>query len=324
MKREHFNLSLFFLIIMLVSSCRPGSISLQLHPPDKSEYNLLFKTKGKVSITVAGKAFSTDVQTGISSFLKADTLGNNSYQFALTYDDFDMQQQVDGRITDLKKLPADSNLKHGINFIRGITFISKVNATGKSVEMMKRDSIMPGLDSLLAGRPEQEKKQVISVIQPLLSSDMARGMLDQCFYVFPDHKVNIGDSWKNEIVMQSIFSMVMKTKFTLEAIKDNIALLKVHSDITPYKNEVMMPGLAMNSPKISDPNPQPGGMDIMGMKLIAQFEGTQDGNVWIDMSSGMVQQNMLTQDLKGKVSVSIIDLPMTMKMETGYSIHKIK
>lgn len=85
-----------------------------------------------------------------------------------------------------------------------------------------------------------------------------------------------------------------------------------------------MPGLAMNSPKISDPNPQPGGMDIMGMKLIAQFEGTQDGNVWIDMSSGMVQQNMLTQDLKGKVSVSIIDLPMTMKMETGYSIHKIK
>jgi hypothetical protein len=171
--------------------------------------------------------------------------------------------------------------------------------------------------------PEEAKRQVMSALAPVLSSDMAKGLLDQCFYVFPAGKVNIGESWKNEIIMQSMFSMVMKSTYTLVEIKDSVALLKVHSDITPGKTDFIMPGLAMAAPKGSDPNPQQGGMDLMGMKMMASFQGTQDGLVWINMKTGMVQKNTLNQDLKGKISISILDLPMTMKMQTGYRVDPI-
>ena len=81
-----------------------------------------------------------------------------------------------------------------------------------------------------------------------------------------------------------------------------------------------MPGLAMAAPKGSDPSPKEGGLDLMGMKMKAAFSGTQDGMVWVNMKSGMVQKNELNQDLTGKITISILDLPMTMKVVTSYEV----
>jgi hypothetical protein len=283
---------------------------------------MLFNTEGKVGITVAGKEYKTDIHTGIASELHIDTLGNDKYQFELEYDDYNILQEIEGKKIDLKNLSSDSSgdMNKGMQLIKGIRFLSIVNKTGKSESLNGTDSLVHRLDSNLTGMPAESKRQVMSVLAPVLSSDMAKGLLDQCFYVFPVDKVNIGDSWKNEIIMQSMFSMVMKSTYTLVEIKDSIALLDVHSDITPAKADFIMPGLAMAAPKGSDPSPQQGGLDLMGMKMMASFQGTQDGKVWINMKTGMVQKNILNQDLKGKISISILDLPMTMKMQTGYRV----
>lgn len=325
MKHRYQTAVLTAIILSFLQACKPGEIELRLKPKHNSHYRMLFNTHGNVSMNLAGKDFATDVHTGIASLLQVDTVGSDKYQFTLTYDDYNIEQQVDGKKINLKDLPTDSNdnVKKGMAFIKGISFVGLVNSTGKSENIKGTDRLVNRLDSSMEGMPAEVKKQVMSALAPMLSSDMAKGMLDQCFYVFPPGKVNIGDSWKNEIIMQTMFSMVMKSTYTLLEIKDSIATLKVHSDISPNKNDFIMPGLAMASPKGSDPKPQPGGLDLMGMKLMASFEGTQDGTVWINMKNGMVQENSLNQDLKGKISVSILDFPMSMKMVTGYRVQPV-
>ena len=318
---------LFIILVIAASivSCKTGKIELRLNPAHHSHYRMLFNTEGKVSVNVAGKDFNTDVHTGIASQIRIDTIGNDKYRFAMEYEDYDISQQVNGKKIDLKQLPPDSSgdLNKVNNFFRGLLFLSVVNKTGKSEETSTPDSLYERLDSNLAGIPEEARKKMMAAIGPLLSNNMAKGMLDQCFYVLPEEKVNIGDSWSNEIVLQNMFSMVMNSEYTLVEVKDSVALLKVHSDIKPGKNDFIMPGLAMAAPKSSEPNPGEGGLDLMGMKMLASFEGTQDGLDWVNMKTGMVQKNTLNQDLKGKVSISILDLPMSMKMVTGYRVEQI-
>jgi hypothetical protein len=315
----------FIVIAAWCSGCKPKTINLHFHPPQNSRFHVQFNSQGTVSVTFAGKDLSSNIKTGISSLLQVDSITGSRYLFALSYTDFDLVQNIEGKTVDLKQMEGDTSKDSNgiVELLKHISFTGIINGFGKAEQMQPSDSLKYKIDQVLQPVNEKEKQQVLAVIGPLLSNDMAKGMIDQCFYVFPPGKVNIGDSWKNEINMESIFSMVIKTKFTLLEIKDSIALLKVESEISPNKNEVIMPGLAMSSPKGSDANPASNGLNIFGMKLLASFEGTQNGNVWINMKTGIIEKNLLNQDLKGKISISIIDLPMSMKMQTGYAIQPV-
>ncbi|CAN5529109.1 hypothetical protein BH10BAC3_BH10BAC3_24900 [soil metagenome] len=276
-------------------------------------------------MNMAGQEMGTDIHTSIASLLKIDTMPDNKYSFELTYDDYEVSQNLNGKEMDLKSLTKDtgSDNNKGMDFIKGITFKSLVTAAGKSEQMSGAEGLVSRLDQALGDMPEENRKKLIAGLTPILNSDMAKGMLEQCFYVFPAEKVNIGDSWKNEIIMRNMFSMVINSTYTLMEIKDSIAHIKVHADIRPGKPDVIMPGLAMAAPKGSDPSPKEGGLDLMGMKMKAAFSGTQDGMVWVNMKSGMVQKNELNQDLTGKISISILDLPMTMKVVTSYEVNAL-
>jgi len=313
-------------ICFLCDACKPGQIELRLKPAHNTRYSMVFTTDGKVSMSLGGKELGTDIHSAITSLLQVDSLPGDKYHFQLSYDDYDIKQNVNGKEMDIKNLPGDSseNVGKGIAFIKGLHFSSTMNATGKTEKIDGADSILSRLDSSIAGMPEDNRRQVISVLTPLLNSDVAKGMLEQCFYVFPHGKVNLGDSWHNEIIMQSMFSMVINSTYTLVEIKNGIAQVKVHAIIKPGKPDVLMPGLAMVASKGSDPKPPAGGMDLLGMKMKAAFQGTQDGTVWINMLNGMVQKNQLNQDLVGKISISILDLPMTMKMVTGYEVKQVQ
>ena len=277
-------------------------------------------------MNLAGKEIGTDMNTSIASLLKVDTLPGDKYLFELTYDDYDMKQNIDGKNIDIKNLPSDStgDMEKGMSLIKGISYKMEVDATGKAGELKTNDSLINRMDRAMQDMPEENRKQIMAVLTPLVNSDMAKGMLEQCFYVFPHKKVNIGDSWSNEIIMQTVFSMVINSTYTLMEIKEGIAQIKVHANVKPGKSDVvLMPGLAMSSPKGSDPKRKEDGLDLMGMKMKASFSGTQDGLIWVNMKNGMVQKNTLNQDLTGKISISIIDLPMTMKMVTGYEVQPL-
>ena len=325
MKKLSFILPLVWITSFLFPACKPGEIELRLKPGHHSQYRMVFKTEGNVSMNMAGKDLGTDFHSSIASNLKVDSLPGDRYHFALTYDDYDQSQTVDGKKLNVKELPSDTsgNKDNILKFIKGVSFKTVMSAEGKSEQLTGADSVISQMETAMMGMPEETRNMLLTALKPVLNSDMAKGMLEQCFYVFPGEKVNIGDSWKNEIVMQNMFSMIIKSTYTLVEIKNEMALLKVHSDIRPGNTDVMIPGLAMAAPKGTDLPQNTGGLDLMGMKMKAAFSGTQDGMVWVNMNKGMVQKNMLQQDLTGKISISILDLPMTMKMKSSYEVNPL-
>jgi hypothetical protein len=305
--------------------CKTGSIDLRFHPKHQSRYKILFATDGKVSMSFAGQNLDTDVHNQIASTMDVDSLPGKKYGIKLTYTDYNIREKINGQEFDLSKLSRDStgNETDALEFLKGLSFTTVMNETGKTEAIDGSDSMLGRIESSMKEMPSPVQKQVLTTLRPLVNNDMAKGILEQCFYIFPDEKVDIGDEWRNEIVMQSMFSMVITSTYTLMEVQNGIAKLKVHSIIKPGKPDVTMPGLAMAAPRNSTPIKTQPGIDLMGMNMKAEFDGTQDGNVWVNFETGMVLKTALNQDLTGKISISILSLPMTMKMSSSYTVEPL-
>lgn len=309
--------------LILALSCNQTGVDLSFHPPQNSRYRVKFSTEGKVGMTIAAKKIDTELKSEISGRISFDSLKPDEYGFRFSYDDYNIQQLAND--TNLNKATPQegdsSDLKKQFSFIRDIEFTGKFNEMGKTAKLDGGDRFLVMLDSIWKPLPEALRLQLASTIRPLLSNDMVKGMVEQCFYVLPGKKVKVGDTWKNQINMRSFFSMIMHNEYKLLSIKDGIAELSLQSIVNPGSDQILMPGLAMAAPKaFSQPKAANHGLDLLGLNLKAEFEGTQLGKVWVNIQTGLVQHIEIKQDLSGKIHLSVLEMPMTMQMTNRYKV----
>jgi hypothetical protein len=88
-------------------------------------------------------------------------------------------------------------------------------------------------------------------------------------------------------------------------------------------NQVALSGLAMaGSPAMGQPEGNKG-FDLMGMKLDASFNGTQEGTFYVDLGTGLMQTGKMEQKLEGKVKVGNVEIPMKLNLKNEYRNQKI-
>jgi hypothetical protein len=82
--------------------------------------------------------------------------------------------------------------------------------------------------------------------------------------------------------------MNIASNFTLKNVASNIAKLDVASVITPGK----------------------GGMEMMGMTIETEMNGTQSGTMDVDVETGMALNTDIKQNIAGKMKVMGQEIPM--------------
>ena len=130
--------------------------------------------------------------------------------------------------------------------------------------------------------------QLTAGMKSFMSDDILKNMMEQSFKVFPDNSVKQGESWKKDMVISKPMPMNIASNFTLKNVASNIAKLDVASVITPGK----------------------GGMEMMGMTIETEMNGTQSGTMDVDVETGMALNTDIKQNIAGKMKVMGQEIPM--------------
>ena len=277
-------------------------------------------------MTVAGKQLATSLHSTITALLNFDTAKDGTYRVKVHYKNFELEQTIDGFNKSIKQSLSDNNgdtaLQKMMENVRQIQFELGMNKQGKVVNHVNNDSLFSMFSNTIGIGKDSMAVRFFEGMRPFFNNEMVKGLLEQALFVFPDKTVNVGDTWTNKLTIQSFFSMKMTTDFELISLSDSVAELALKSRVSPGNSEVVLTGLAMaaspiTSPKITDKSK---GVDIGGMKMKAEFTGTQTGKVFIDLRNKTVKSTTVRQILTGDLIVGIFMLPMEMDMVSVYNL----
>ncbi|MDA3613856.1 DUF6263 family protein [Polluticaenibacter yanchengensis] len=327
---------LFTVVITVFSACKQGTIDMQLKPVLNKEYHLKYDTKGTIVIELGSKKISQNIGARFGATLIFKQFLNNIYKIGFRYNDYEVTQFSSTDSTSLfwqteKQLNSDSiKLSDSISHLQINKFISQLKVEADvdnkgSVSNLKETSGAFNMDSLnMDEMPEFVKTKIISGIKSIFENEMSKGILEQYLKVLPEKKVDIGFTWKNELVTNSILSMKIKNHFELINIKDSIAEVIIDAKIIPNQKEVVMPGLASmaNHPSMKTNTKDKAAdlMDINNIKINAEFAGDLKGKMFIDIRTGLIQHLTFNQKLNGNFEVLFFTLPMSMDMNTTYGL----
>jgi hypothetical protein len=281
---------------------------------------------GKLSMEVAGKTVATNIQSQTTAQLQFDTAPLQTFAVTLHYSNFKVQQQLDsigpnfsaGQPSDSATQLPESILQQ----VRQVAYRLRMNQQGSIVDVEKNDSLFAAFAKAANVESDTVGMKVLELLKPLMNEQMAKGFLEQAFFVYPDKPVNVGQSWTNTATIQSIFSMKFVSDYELKAITDSSATLSVESRIKQGNNDVLLTGLAragapFTQNKLAN---SPKGIDVAGLKMTAEFSGKQTGTVELDLKKSRIKTCQLRQQVSGDIKIGIFMLPMTLDMTTTYTV----
>jgi hypothetical protein len=307
---------------LLLFSCGPGQHKLELNPPANAEYTIIFGTKGTVEMTVLEKKVPVSMETSIDTRVAFDSEDSGRHYANVSFAGMSSRQKVENQeITISDSAFGGRGDSAFVEMLKSIKMRVGMDKQGKVMLVNSgTDSLMATLEQGLDSLPGETKAQVMGIVKPLLENDMITGMLQQCFHIYPAEKVDVGDTWQNEIIFESVFSLRIANKFKLLSINNGVAEIELKSRITPGKKEIAMPGLNMALRPGASQGQETNSIDLAGVKLEANFKGTQQGKLWAKMDTGIPDSMHITQNIQGGIRVALFELPMKVNMDTRYTI----
>lgn len=313
------------LLLWVLVSCNSGKYQLKFQPADDTDYQLTMNMAGKMGMTLLGKEVSTDMNTTILSLLHFDTLPNQKTAVAFSYEDYEVGQQIgDVKINiDSINQQTDSVSDQIKQMLQQIKFNGIMNAQGKMESKTPTDSLWKIIEASLAPLDETVRTQLAAVLKPLINDDMMVGLVELCFNILPKGKVDVGDKWRNQLKMTSMFSMIINNEFELISVKNGVAEIAVRATVANSDKQGALPGLAMaGSPLLGQPDTKKG-FDLMGVKMEAKFSGTQNGTLYVDMGTGIMQTATIKQILDGTLKINSMEFPVKFNMKNEYTCKKL-
>lgn len=148
--------------------------------------------------------------------------------------------------------------------------------------------------------PEMQLLQIESAMIKEISADKQTASFEMITGIFPDKKVNVGDTWQKTVTISSISTFEATNTFKLESVTDDSYTVSCSSLVS---------------------TPDDGVTEIMGMKATYDLEGPMSGTYTIDRNTGWILKANLEQQLDGDITIAKSEsmpqeMNMTMKTKT--------
>ena len=173
--------------------------------------------------------------------------------------------------------------------IKGQVFTMVVNAQGELVKVTGFEKIVDNVvDSATAwfNLPEAAKRGMRDGMSKQFNAKSVTDMMQQSFNNFPGKPVKVGDSWVKNIDTKGDKPNKMTTTYTVKSVGNNEVALSVQSQVDAIQS----------------------GDDII-------MKGTQQGNMVIEIRTGMLIRSEITQDLTSESSGGPAKLVSKIKTE---------
>ncbi|MEM6298637.1 MAG: DUF6263 family protein [Bacteroidota bacterium] len=157
------------------------------------------------------------------------------------------------------------------------------------------DTMMESFDDI----PDAQKEQLMASLKGAYGEEAFKGNIEMITAIFPDQAVEVGESWKNTIDLESGMAATLANTFTL---------------IEVNENEIRVDGISDFATKDQDAY-----TDINGMPTKYNLSGTMKASYALAPETNWVMEGVIEQDFSGDVEIK--DNPripggMTIPMKT--------
>jgi len=255
------------------------------------EYN--FKKGNSITQTsVIDMKINTDMESKITtknSFIIKD-VQNDLIFIDLTYDSMNMEMDMMGQ-----KMNIDSETTNPIFPDLGEIFKSlkenpitlTITKSGVLKDLKITDKFREIISKSSTGNPMSSM-----ILGQLFNEETLKGTFEQMSAHFPTGPVGIGESWeKTSSISMSAIQMDSAMKITLLSVKDNVATLKIETQLGK-KDKIYT-------------------QEINGMTVNTSMVGTQNGTMDVDLRTGWTKESNFTQSIQSESTVMDRKVPQT-------------
>ncbi|HEY0741474.1 MAG TPA: DUF6263 family protein [Chryseosolibacter sp.] len=197
-----------------------------------------------------------------------------------------------------------------IKSLTGKTFFFTLTKTGQVENVEGVENLYSGLGSL--GLDEDVVTKTRKALQQTINDKSIKTLLENGLVAYPDKAVKAGDSWNTSSVQAVNFPMKIENTWSLKDADGTNANIVCEGNLTTIDKD-----------KVNNL--------VNGMKSKSDLNGTQKTNSQVDLRTGWPTDVKILSDIKGKMTLLAgglipqdMEIPMTVKIETSYSIVKKK
>jgi hypothetical protein len=285
--------------IGLLNSCAPG-INIAFQVPKNFDRVYVSESTSNTESMVMG--MDVDNTTINNMSYRMNHLGQNAQgedQFRITYETILYEQSTMGKesIYDSEKpeRTTDPNLESIYGAMLSESFVVNYDPKGQITGA-------EGLEAMMTEMLKVIPEEAQATVETLLGGDaMLQAMKSTTSYYPEVAKKKVGDTWtnSNDITIAGM-KLLLDNTYKLVEVKGGQAKIEVTGEIAT--------------------DPEAPGMEMPGIKMKFDLQGTQEGFLYIDAATSWMQRMELNQSMDGKAVMTMEQaggMEMDMDMTIG-------
>ena len=305
------NIILIFLIGVCASFTPVADVKLQytFKPGEEFEYVQLSKQNAVQTLPGMGE-MKMDGTLGGTMLMKIKSVDNNgSARIESQYSKLKMitNSFIMSMRMDSEGSPEEDGNKI-IKSLTGKTFFFTLTRTGRVENVEGVENLYSGLGSL--GLDEDVVLKTRKALQQTINDKSIQTLLENGLVSYPEKPVKAGDKWNTSSVQAVNFPMRIENTWSLTNADKDHATISGDGNLTTIDKE-----------KVNNL--------VNGMRSKSDLSGTQKTTSQVDLKSGWPKEVKILSDINGKLTLLAgglipqdMDVPMTVKIETNYTISK--
>ena len=290
--------------LLLLSSCGT-TYDLTFRVPEQMSNSYVMESTTLSASNVMGMDVENTMVNNMTYTMKhigQDPAGNQRLQ--MTYDAIQYEQSTMGQqLTYDSEDPSRTNnpqfeQMYGALLDRPIELIYSDQG-----QLIEAKGFSEAMDDMLAVLPEETREAMKNQFG---GDAMLQAMKAMTYYYPQQDKIKIGDSWtvSNQMALGGM-ELIIDSEYTLLEVKDGLAKIQMDSEIAT--------------------DPDAPGLELMGMKMKFDLQGTQTGFLFVDQASSWLDRMELDQQMDGFMNMEsdqMGNMKVEMKVESQQLIRK--
>jgi hypothetical protein len=281
-----------FILITLLNSCTKPKIELKLNLEQGKTYLMGYQTDMKMNQKIMG--MSIDVKMKIDMDLLFKTIGydkDSNYLMETTYKSMNYKMNAQGQDIEFgtETIAKDSTMNKVFNAFKGKSFTITFNKYGKIIDVHGIDSIMTTFFNDNYYTDSTKINEIKELFGKNFGEESIINNFSSFFGYFPEKEVSIGEKWKNNTTIKTMFALNIDNEYQLIDNKNDLYNIGIQSNIkTDSKNSTM---------------------DVQGMQMKFEMKGTQTGYIKLDQKTGWIKESEIKQKIVGDARMSKSEIP---------------
>ncbi|MEM6828991.1 MAG: DUF6263 family protein [Bacteroidota bacterium] len=288
-------------VTILVSSVNLKKTDLGLKLKVGETYSQSYISKNTITQTINGMEQIIKMEiTGGMDFLVSEDLGDR-YSMSASYSNLIMKMNSPmGEIMFSSKNDGEDVFSTIMKTIVGKGFIIEMSKDGTISKIENLDVIFDGMFEPFPELPESQKQQILSQLRQAYGEKSFKGNIEMITAIFPNKEVNVGESWKNSVKLESGMSGFMNNTFTLTDINSEAIFIEGTSEISTENRDAYI--------------------EVNGMPTRYNLTGKMKTSYKLDPLSNWIVEGTIEQEISGDVQIKDnpnlpggMSIPMFMK-----------